>query len=115
MRLPMRMRGTGVTAVAVLWVGLVAAGQSAPSRDCTEEAAALSNEQADLPRLDIASPRDRPPYCITLETLMAFSARAKAHIAQCPSSDYATAAADWLKSQPDFRKLFSQYRCKRTL
>ena len=33
-------------------------------------------------------PADRPPYCITLETLMAFAARVKAHVAHCPNSDY---------------------------
>jgi hypothetical protein len=98
-----------------VWLAVMDAAQSAPGRDCTQEAAALSREQSDLPRLDIASPKDRPPYCITLETLMAFSARAKTHIAQCPGSDYATAAAEWLKSQPDYPKLFRQYRCKRTL
>jgi hypothetical protein len=88
---------------------------AAAAADCPREAATLSKEQADLPRLEIASPKDRPPYCITLETLMAFGARVKAHIAQCPSSDYAPTAAEWLKSQPDFRGLFAQYRCKRTL
>ena len=30
-----------------------------------------------------ASPADRPPYCITLETVMAFAGRVKAHVAQC--------------------------------
>ena len=100
---------------AVACLELLDATHAAPGTDCPREAAALTKEQADLPRLEIASPRDRPPYCITLETLMGFSGRVKAHIAQCPRSDYAIAAAEWLKSQPDLRKLFAQYRCKRTL
>ncbi len=88
---------------------------AAASRDCTLEATALSKEEADLPRLEIASPHDRPPYCITLETLISFATRAKAHMAQCPNSDYAAAGARWLKNEADYRKLFVQYRCKRTL
>jgi hypothetical protein len=100
---------------AVVLLALIGAAQAAPSRDCTLEAAALTKEEADLPRLEIASPRDRPPYCITLETLISFSIRAKAHMAECPNSDYAAAAARWVKTQADYRKLFVQYRCKRTL
>jgi len=48
---------------------------AAPAADCAVEAAALAREQSELPRLEVASPADRPPYCITLETLMAFAAR----------------------------------------
>ena len=65
-------------------------------------------------RLDVASPADRPPYCITLETLMAFAARVKAHVARCPSSNYAPALADWDKMQAGYAKLFNRYRCRRT-
>ena len=104
-----------LTALAVLLSeGLSIAG-AAPARDCTTEASALSKQQSELPRLEVASPEDRPPYCITLETLMAFAARVKAHVAHCPNSDYAAAVADWVKTQTDYSKLFSQYRCKRTL
>jgi len=67
-----------------------------------------------LPRFDVASPADRPPYCITLETLMAFAARVKAHVARCPSSNYASALADWDKMQTAYARLFNRYRCKRT-
>jgi hypothetical protein len=72
-----------------------------------------SREQSELPRLDVASPADRPPYCITLATLMAFAGRVKAHVAHCPSSDYAVALADWDKTRIGYAKLFSRYRCKR--
>jgi hypothetical protein len=61
----------------------------------------------------VASPADRPPYCITLETLMAFAGRVKAHVAHCPSSNYAAALADWDKTRIDYAKLFSRYRCRR--
>jgi hypothetical protein len=103
------------TAGTLLVLGFIAAARAAPHPDCTLKAAALRNEQADLPRLEFASPKDRPPYCITLETLIAFAGRAKEHMAQCPNSDYAGAAAAWLKAQPDYRKLFTQNRCRRTL
>jgi hypothetical protein len=101
--------------VALVLLALIGPAHAAPDRDCTREAAALSKEEADLPRLDIASPKDRPPYCITLETLIAFAARAKAHMTQCPSSDYAAAGAGWLKAEAEYRKLFVQYHCRRTL
>jgi hypothetical protein len=39
----------------------------------------------------------------------------KAHVAHCPSSDFAAAATDWGKMQTDYSKLFSQHRCKRAL
>jgi hypothetical protein len=85
----------------------------ASAADCTIEAALLAKEQSELPRLDVASPADRPPYCITLETLMAFAGRVKAHVAHCPSSNYAATLADWAKTRIDYAKLFSRYRCRR--
>jgi hypothetical protein len=91
------------------------AAAAAPAADCTAEAQVLSKDEAELPRLEVASPADRPPYCITLETIMAFAGRVKAHVAHCPKSDYAPAIADWDKTRDDYSKLFSQYRCKRTL
>ncbi|HXL48200.1 MAG TPA: hypothetical protein VN975_05365 [Xanthobacteraceae bacterium] len=87
---------------------------AASSADCARESAILADEQSQLPRLDVASPADRPPYCITLETLMAFAARVKAHVARCPSSNYAPALADWDKMQAGYAKLFNRYRCRRT-
>jgi len=83
--------------------------------DCASEAAALVKDQADLPRLEVASPADRPPYCITLETIIAFAGRVKAHVSQCPTSDYAQRVGEWDKTRVDYAKLFSQYRCRRTL
>src|SRR5262245_36275028 len=83
--------------------------------DCSAEAAALSKDQSELPRLEATSPADRPPYCITLETIMAFAGRVKAHVAQCPSSDHAPTVASWDKTRSDYSKLFSLYRCRRSL
>jgi hypothetical protein len=88
---------------------------AAPAADCTTEAAALTRDQSELPRLEVASPKDRPPYCITLETNMVFASRVKAHVAHCPGSDYAPAVSEWDKTRTDYSKLFSQYRCKRSL
>jgi hypothetical protein len=34
---------------------------AAPVLDCATEAAALLKEEADLPRLEVVSPADRPP------------------------------------------------------
>ena len=91
-------RAVGVTscvtvcALAALLVCLESAPQSAgaaPASDCTAEAATLNRDESDLPRLELASPVDRPPYCITLETIMAFAGRVKAHVAHCPNSDFA--------------------------
>lgn len=87
----------------------------AGAADCAAEAAALGRDQADLPRLEFAIPADRPPYCITLETLMAFAARVKAHVATCPNSDFTTQVADLEKSRAAYSKLFSRYRCRRTM
>ena len=47
-------------------------GRAAPGVDCGTEAKILNQAQSELPRIDVTSPVDRPPYCITLETLMAF-------------------------------------------
>ena len=91
-----------------------ATARAAAAADCATEAAVLSQAQSELPRLEVASPHDRPPYCITLETNMAFAGRVQAHVAHCPNSQYAPAAADWVKKRADYSKLFTQYRCKRT-
>jgi hypothetical protein len=87
---------------------------AAPAADCMREAAVLTRDRSELPRLDVASPADRPPYCITLETLMAFAGRVKAHVAHCPGSEHAPTVADWDRTHADYSKLFSQPRCKRT-
>jgi hypothetical protein len=95
--------------------GAASGAVAAPASDCVAEAAALERDQGDLPKLEFASPKDKPPYCITLETNMAFALRVKAHVTRCPKSDYAGKLAEWDKTRTDYGKLFSQYRCKRTL
>jgi len=87
---------------------------AATAADCAVEAGMLAREQSELPRLEVASPADRPPYCITLETVMTFAGRVRTHVARCPSSDFAAAAADWSRTRDDYAKLFSRYRCRRT-
>jgi hypothetical protein len=47
--------------------------------DCADEAAMLARKQSALPRLEVASSADRPPYRITLETIMAFPGRVRTH------------------------------------
>jgi hypothetical protein len=74
----------------------------------------LAREQSELPRLEVASPADRPPYYITLETVMGFANRVRTHVAHCPSSDFAATTADWRRNRNDHARLFSRYRCKRT-
>jgi hypothetical protein len=90
-------------------------GRAAQGVDCGTEAKILNQAQSELPRIDVTSPADRPPYCITLETLMAFAGRVKAHVARCPSSEFAARMAEWSKTQTGYSKLFTQHRCKRTL
>jgi len=100
--------------VLVVGGGAVSAG-CAFAADCATEAVALVQAESELPRIEVVSPADRPPYCITLETIVAFAGRLKAHVAQCPSSSYAPTAADWAKTRAGYAKLFTQNRCKRTL
>jgi hypothetical protein len=88
---------------------------AAPVADCPGEAAALAKDQSDLPRLEVANPADRPPYCITLETLIAFATRVKAHAAACPSSDFVHQVAEWERLRASYSRLFNQYRCRRTM
>jgi hypothetical protein len=103
--------------VAAVFAALAAAhaAPAAPAPDCGAEAAALDKDEAELPKLEFASPADRPPYCITLETNIAFALRVKAHVARCPQSDYAAKLAEWDKTRAAYAKLFGQYRCRRTL
>jgi hypothetical protein len=101
--------------LVVILAGATGPAAAAPALNCSAEAATLTRDESELPRLEVASPADRPPYCITLETIMAFAGRVKAHVAHCPNSDYAAAITDWDRTQTDYSKLFSQYKCKRTL
>jgi hypothetical protein len=103
--------------VLVLGAGAVLVAGSAgaaPAVDCTAELAKLTRDETELPRLEVANPADRPPYCITLETIMDFAVRLKAHVGRCPASTYAPAAAQWEKTRADYAKLFVQHRCRRT-
>jgi hypothetical protein len=102
-------------ALAILLCEFVSFAGAAPAPDCVAEAEMLSKAQSELPGLEIVSPHDKPPYCITLETVIAFANRVKAHLAHCPSSDLAPTAADWVKTQTDYSKLFARHRCKRTM
>jgi hypothetical protein len=88
---------------------------AAVAADCTAEAAALKRDEADLPRLEFTTPADRPPYCITLETQIAFAVRVKAHVAACRDSEYVQQAAGWEKSRVTYSQLFRRYGCRRTL
>ena len=93
---------------------LVAAGaafiaSAGAAADCASEAAVLVKEQAELPRLDVHG-----EYSYTLETIIAFAGRVKAHVGNCPNSDYAQSVTEWDKTRVDYARLFSQYRCRRT-
>jgi hypothetical protein len=96
-------------------VGAAVMASAAAAADCASEAAVLVKEQAELPRLEIVSSADRPPYCITLETIIAFAGRVKAHVSHCPNSDYVQSVTEWDKTRVGYAKLFSQYRCRRAL
>jgi hypothetical protein len=101
--------------LAALAIVFSQSGRDAPVVDCRTEAQILSRAQSELPRLDVASPHDRPPYCITLETIMAFAGRVKAHVGRCPNSEFAAGLPEWTKTQTDYSRVFVQHRCKRTL
>ncbi len=101
--------------LAALALPLYRSGYAAPDVACGAEAEILSRAQSELPRLDVASPADRPPYCITLETIMAFAGRVKAHVVRCPNSEFAAAAAEWRQTQTSYSRLFVRHRCKRTM
>ena len=111
------MRRPRVRAVLLLLAHCAAVlpADAAPEPDCVTQAAELSKQQAELPRLDIMSPTDRPPYCITLETIMDFAGRVKAHVSRCPESSHASSVAEWDKLRASYAKLFTQYRCRRTM
>src|ERR1700686_4640361 len=74
--------------IALAWSAALA-GSAAAAADCTAEETALMKDESELPRLEVASPADRPITCITLETIIAFAGRLKGHAARCPASGYA--------------------------
>ena len=100
---------------ALLAIGCAGSSDTAAAVDCDTELAALSKEESELPRLDVVSPHDRPPYCITLETLIAFAGRLRSHVEHCPGSNYAAAAATWSRTRSDYSRLFARNRCRPTL
>jgi hypothetical protein len=100
--------------VLMSWLGAVSTGYAAPA-DCTREAEVLAKDETELPRLEFATPEDRPPYCITLETIIRFATRLKAHVAHCPSSSFTPTLPEWDKTRAEYSKLFTQTRCKRTI
>jgi hypothetical protein len=97
----------------VAWSAALA-GSAAAAADCKTEEAALMKDESELPRLEVASPADRPITCITLETNIAFAGRLKTHVAHCPASSYVQSASDWEKTRIDYAARFTQNRCKRT-
>ena len=106
--------GAGLKLLLVLAWGAALTGSAAAAVDCKAEEAALMKDESELPRLEVASPADRPITCITLETIIAFAGRLKAHVAHCPASGYVSSAADWEKTRLDYAARFVQNRCKRT-
>jgi hypothetical protein len=111
---PRVIRRAWLAALFLLVGAALTAAEAAPAT-CTAEAATLERVEADLPKMEVTSPDDRPVLCITIETLMAFANRLKAHVAHCPNSNYAAAAVEWEKNRQDFVKQFTQHKCRRTL
>ena len=99
--------------IVLAWSAALIGGATAAA-DCTVEETTLMKDESELPRLEVASPADRPITCITLETIIAFAGRLKAHVAHCPASSYAQAASEWEKTRVDYAARFIQNRCKRT-
>jgi hypothetical protein len=105
----------GSKLLIVLAWSLGLAGSAAAAADCKSEEAGLMKDETELPRLEVASPADRPITCITLETNIAFAGRLKAHVAHCPASSYVPTASEWEKTRIDYAARFIQNRCKRSL
>ena len=104
----------GLKLLFVLAWGAALTGGAAAAADCKAEESALMKDESELPRLEVASPADRPITCITLETIIAFAGRLKGHVAHCPASGYVPSAAEWEKTRVDYAARFIQNRCKRT-
>jgi hypothetical protein len=104
--------GARVAALVICVAGMAAAARAAT--DCPGEAAALTRDEAELPRLAVAPPADLPITCITLETVIDFAKRVKGHLARCPNSSYSGDAATWEETRADYVKRFIRRRCRRT-
>jgi hypothetical protein len=112
---PMRSSVTRLSIlVLVLCFSAVRAGSGAAAPDCKAEETTLTKDESELPRLEVASPADRPTTCITLETIIAFASRLKAHVAHCPASSYVPSAGGWESTRVGYAKRFTDNRCKRT-
>jgi hypothetical protein len=107
-----RVRAGAKLLIALAWSAALSG--NAAAADCTVEETGLMKDESELPRLEVASPADRPITCITLETIIAFAGRLKGHVAHCPASSYAQTATDWEKTRADYAARFIQNRCKRT-
>ena len=110
----MRARAGSNLLIVLAW-SLGLAGGAAAAADCKSEEAVLMKDETELPRLEVASPADRPITCITLETNIAFAGRLKTHVAHCPASRYVPTASEWEKTRIDYAARFIQNRCKRSL
>jgi hypothetical protein len=108
------VRARAARLLIVLAWGAAFTGSAAAAIDCKAEETSLMKDESELPRLEVASPADRPITCITLETIIAFAGRLKSHVAHCPGSSYAQSASDWEKTRVDYAARFTQNRCKRT-
>jgi hypothetical protein len=100
--------------LTALALSVTLCGPASAAADCASEEATLMKDEAELPRLEVASPADRPITCITLETIIAHAVRIKGHVAHCPASSYVQSAPDWEKMRLDYATRFTQFRCKRT-
>jgi hypothetical protein len=104
----------GLKLLLVLAWGAALPGTAPAAVGCKAEEGVLNKDESELPRLEVASPADRPITCITLETIIAFAGRLKGHVAHCPASGYVPSAAEWEKTRVDYAARFIQNRCKRT-
>jgi hypothetical protein len=104
----------GLKLLLVLAWGAALPSTAPAAVGCKAEEAVLNKDESELPRLEVASPADRPITCITLETIIAFAGRLKTHVARCPASGYAQSAPEWEKTRIDYAGRFTQNRCKRT-
>jgi hypothetical protein len=105
--------------IAMSWLTMLLLGvpgaSVASAADCSAQAETLQREKMELPRLEVATPADRPPDCITLETVIAFVIRLRLQVIACPHSTHADSVAEWGRTRSKYSKLFNQYRCRRTL
>ena len=89
------LAGTAAYTVGLLlFTGSVGA---APAIDCSTEALALAREEAELPRLEVASPADRPPLH-----------HARNHHGVCKPREGARGALPAAGSHPDRRRMGQQ-------